>query len=157
MEDAPTGVVRREIGERTMRARITAIAIFTLVGSSIAGAQETARVPVGPESKLWIEGTSNLHGWKCTAEKLDAAIELDALAATQANTFSFGSLQKKPAKYSLEEAFAEVKLKDVSTYYDFISVRAGIQPFVSDFRGLVFSEQQLGARVFGNAANRFEI
>ena len=56
-------------------------------------------------------------------------------------------------KGSLEEAFAEVKLKDVSSYYDFVSVRAGIQPFVSDFRGFVFSEQQLGARLFGNAAN----
>ena len=54
---------------------------------------------------------------------------------------------------SLEEAFAEVKLKDLSSYYDFVSVRAGIQPFVSDFRGFVFSEQQLGARVFGNASN----
>jgi hypothetical protein len=54
---------------------------------------------------------------------------------------------------SLEEAFAEVKLADVSPNYDFVSVRAGIQPFVSDFRGLVFSEQQLGARVFGNFAN----
>jgi hypothetical protein len=58
---------------------------------------------------------------------------------------------------SLEEAFAEVKLKDVSPYYDFVSLRAGIQPFVSDFRGLVFAEQQLGARLFGNfASNRWQ-
>jgi hypothetical protein len=32
-------------------------------------------------------------------------------------------------------------------------VRAGIQPFVSDFRGLIFSDFNLGARLFGNAAN----
>lgn len=55
--------------------------------------------------------------------------------------------------FSLEEAFAEVKLKDLSPHYDFVSLRAGIQPFVSDFRGLVFSELQLGARLFGNAAS----
>ena len=54
---------------------------------------------------------------------------------------------------SLEEASLEVKLADLSPYFDFISVRAGIQPFISDFRGFVFSEQQLGARLFGNAAN----
>ena len=50
---------------------------------------------------------------------------------------------------SLEEAFGEVKLADLNANYDFISVRAGIQPFVSDFRGFIFSDNNLGARVFG--------
>jgi hypothetical protein len=50
---------------------------------------------------------------------------------------------------SLEEAFGEVKLADVDSNYDFISVRAGIQPFVSDFRGFIFSDNNLGARFFG--------
>ena len=50
---------------------------------------------------------------------------------------------------SLEEAFGEVKLADVNANYDFVSVRAGIQPFVSDFRGFIFSDNNLGARVFG--------
>jgi hypothetical protein len=54
---------------------------------------------------------------------------------------------------SLEEAFAEVKLFDVDANYDFVSVRAGIQPFVSDFRGFIFSDNNLGARVFGAADN----
>ena len=50
---------------------------------------------------------------------------------------------------SLEEAFGEVKLADINANYDFVSVRAGIQPFVSDFRGFIFSDNNLGARVFG--------
>ncbi len=50
---------------------------------------------------------------------------------------------------SFEEAFAEVKLADVNENYDFISLRAGIQPFVSDFRGFLFSDNNLGARLFG--------
>ena len=50
---------------------------------------------------------------------------------------------------SLEEAFAEVKLADVDANYDFVSVRVGIQPFVSDFRGFIFSDNNLGARLFG--------
>jgi hypothetical protein len=50
---------------------------------------------------------------------------------------------------SLEEAFGEVKLMDVNENYDFVSVRAGIQPFVSDFRGFLFSDNNLGARIFG--------
>ena len=54
---------------------------------------------------------------------------------------------------SLEEAFGEVKLADVNANYDFVSLRAGIQPFVSDFRGFVFSDNNLGARVFGALDN----
>jgi hypothetical protein len=54
---------------------------------------------------------------------------------------------------SLEEAFGEVKLADLNANYDFVSVRAGIQPFVSDFRGFIFSDNNLGARVFGGFDN----
>jgi hypothetical protein len=57
------------------------------------------------------------------------------------------------AHVSLEEAFGEVKLWDVNANYDFVSVRAGIQPFVSDFRGFIFSDNNLGLRVFGAADN----
>jgi hypothetical protein len=52
--------------------------------------------------------------------------------------------------FGLQEAFAEVKLHDLSRNYDFISVRAGIQGFNSDFRGFIFVEEQPGIRLFGN-------
>ncbi len=54
---------------------------------------------------------------------------------------------------SFEEAFGEVKLFDVNSNYDFVSVRGGIQPFVSDFRGFIFSDNNLGLRLFGAADN----
>ena len=56
-------------------------------------------------------------------------------------------------QFSLEEAFAEVKLRDVNENFDFISARVGIQPFVSDFRGFIFSDNNLGARIFGSFDN----
>jgi hypothetical protein len=56
-------------------------------------------------------------------------------------------------QFSLEEAFAEVKLADVNANFDFISARVGIQPFVSDFRGFIFSDNNLGARIFGSLDN----
>jgi hypothetical protein len=56
-------------------------------------------------------------------------------------------------QFSLEEAFVEKKLKDVSENFDFVSVRVGIQPFVSDFRGFIFSDNNLGARLFGSFDN----
>ena len=51
-------------------------------------------------------------------------------------------------QFSLEEAFVEKKFEDVDRNFDFISARVGIQPFVSDFRGFIFSDNNLGARVF---------
>lgn len=58
---------------------------------------------------------------------------------------------------ALQEALVEVHLADLSDTYDFVSLRAGIQPFVSDFRGLLFSDTNLGARLFGTfASNRIQ-
>ncbi len=56
----------------------------------------------------------------------------------------------------LQEGFVEAKLHDLSPSYDFVSVRAGIQQFTSDFRGFLFSEEQPGVRIFGNLrSNRY--
>ncbi len=49
----------------------------------------------------------------------------------------------------VQEAFVEAKLHDLSPNYDFVSVRAGVQQFTSDFRGFLFSEEQPGVRIFG--------
>jgi hypothetical protein len=43
--------------------------------------------------------------------------------------------------------------RDKSPYFDFTSVRVGIQKFNSDFRGFIFREQNLGFRLFGNNSN----
>lgn len=57
----------------------------------------------------------------------------------------------------LQEAFGELKLHDIGPNYDFISVRAGIQGFNSDFRGFLFVEEQPGVRFFGNLdSNRWQ-
>ena len=53
----------------------------------------------------------------------------------------------------LQEAFAELKLADLSPFFDFLSVRAGIQEFSSDFRGFVSVLEAPGVRVFGTTAD----
>jgi hypothetical protein len=50
----------------------------------------------------------------------------------------------------LQEGFVEAKLANLSSNFDFVSIRVGIQQFSSDFRGFLFSEQQPGVRLFGN-------
>jgi hypothetical protein len=54
------------------------------------------------------------------------------------------------AHAGLQEAFGELKIHDLSANYDFLSVRAGIQSFSSDFRGFIFVDEQPGVRLFGN-------
>ena len=57
----------------------------------------------------------------------------------------------------LQEAFGEIKLHDIGPNFDFVSVRAGIQAFNSDFRGFLFVEEQPGVRFFGNLdSNRWQ-
>jgi hypothetical protein len=53
----------------------------------------------------------------------------------------------------LQNAFAERRLDTVSDRFDFDSVRVGIQPFSSDFRGFLFQDNQLGVRFFGTRDN----
>jgi len=67
------------------RTHVAALALLALMGTA-AAAQTTARVAVAPGSKLWIEGTSNLHEWSCKADTLDAAIDVDAAAVAQLAT-----------------------------------------------------------------------
>lgn len=66
------------------------VAMLVTVAGGIAGAQTLAKVPVAPESRLWIDGTSNIHSWSCKATTMDATIEVDpgatAVVAATPNT-----------------------------------------------------------------------
>ncbi|MEO8099199.1 MAG: carboxypeptidase-like regulatory domain-containing protein [Acidobacteriota bacterium] len=60
-------------------------------------------------------------------------------------------------KIGIQEAFVEARIKSLSTAFDFVSVRAGIQTFNSDFRGFIFFDQEPGVRIFGNLrSNRYQ-
>jgi len=50
--------------------------VFALLGLCAVGARaQSVRVAARPDSKLWLEGTSNLRGWSCRASTLDAWVE----------------------------------------------------------------------------------
>jgi hypothetical protein len=53
--------------------------------------------------------------------------------------------------WALQEAFIETKLADLGPNFDFISIRAGNQPFISDFRGFLFADINRAVRLFGSS------
>ncbi len=53
----------------------------------------------------------------------------------------------------IQAAFYDRHLRNVSEHYDFDSIRFGIQPFSSDFRGFLFQDSPLGVRLFGTRNN----
>jgi len=54
---------------------------------------------------------------------------------------------------SFQELALEKKLLDQTSRYDFMSLRAGIQRFGSDFRAFIFNDNNLAVRLFGNFSN----
>jgi hypothetical protein len=61
--------------------------------------------------------------------------------------------RRHDAFLGLQEAFIDYHIRNVSDRYDFDSIRVGIQPFSSDFRGFLFQDNQLGVRLFGDRDN----
>jgi len=53
----------------------------------------------------------------------------------------------------VQELFVDKHLRDVDSRYDFDSLRIGIQPFSTDFRGFLFQDSEPGVRLFGDRDN----
>ena len=53
----------------------------------------------------------------------------------------------------VQALFVDKHLRNVSDRFDFDSIRVGIQPFSSDFRGFLFQDSQPGIRLFGTRKN----
>src|SRR5512140_366104 len=57
-----------------MKRILSSLALIAAVGS-FAQAQ-SVRLAVRPDSKIWLEGGSNLHGWECQSSTLNATIDV---------------------------------------------------------------------------------
>jgi hypothetical protein len=66
-----------------------------------------------------------------------------------------GSSGRKRRDYfmGVQALFVDKHLRNVSDRFDFDSLRVGIQPFSSDFRGFLFQDSQFGVRLFGTRDN----
>ncbi len=53
----------------------------------------------------------------------------------------------------VQSLFVDKHLRNVSDHYDFDSIRLGIQPITTDFRGFLFQDSPVGVRLFGTRDN----
>ncbi len=87
-------------------------------------------------------------------------VNINYLAAQENGVVNFDvrkGTTRLDSHLGLQEGFGEVKLKDLSNQFDFVSLRVGVQSFTSDFRGFIFSDQEPGVRLFGNFdSNRYQ-
>ncbi|MCZ6501936.1 MAG: hypothetical protein O6945_05400 [Gammaproteobacteria bacterium] len=63
------------------------------------------------------------------------------------------SRRRRDTFMGVQALFVDYHIRNVSDRYDFDSVRVGIQPFSSDFRGFLFQDSQFGVRFFGTRNN----
>jgi len=85
---------------------------------------------------------------KRIAVRLTTVLNFNFLAN---NTLDPLKSKRGKTRLAVEEAFIEKRLAVISPNFDFVAVRAGMQNFTSDFRGFLFTDNQLGIRLFGNA------
>lgn len=82
-------------------------------------------------------------------------VELDEVLGVNADLDDSDS--RTDNHVGIQAAFIDKHLRDVSARYDFDSIRVGIQPFSSDFRGFLFQDAPFGVRLFGTRDNnRFQ-
>ncbi len=63
------------------------------------------------------------------------------------------SRRRRDTFMGVQALFVDYHIRNVSDRYDFDSIRIGIQPFSSDFRGFLFQDSQFGVRLFGTRNN----
>lgn len=69
-----------------MKHILTSIAFVVITGTALSAQSFThasapmtpLRLSVRPDSRLWLEGSSNVRHWHCEATTLDASIDIDA-------------------------------------------------------------------------------
>lgn len=65
-----------------IRRILGSLALLAMAGPARA---QSIRLALNAESRLWLDGASNVHSWKCSTSALDATIDVDRTFATAAD------------------------------------------------------------------------
>ena len=144
-------------GETAFKPVEWAVKLEPVFNINYLNAKETGVVSPDPRGSI---GGNNNTAPPGNGFVLDPA-DIDALLNGQigpADSFRGSQHTVRTRDYwALQQAFVDIHLRDLSDNYDFVALRAGNQPFNSDFRGFIFNDVNLAARVFGTwGNNRFQ-
>ncbi len=138
---SPAGADRSGSQDTFGRPNLTSFSQTVLISASITEGDTTFRPP---DFEFRFEPAVNFN--RATAE------ERGVLNANPED-----GLARNDRFVGIQQLFVDKHLEDVSENYDFDSVRLGIQPFTSDFRGFVFQDNAFGLRLFGTRdSNRWQ-
>ena len=112
----------------------------TLIASASLIKGNTAFKPPGSRVPLRLRTITTIAPGR---RRIASSTPIRPKGTTRTDTISLAS----------QEAFVDYHIRNVSDRYDFDSIRIGIQPFSTDFRGFLFQDNQLGIRLFGNRDN----
>lgn len=85
-----------------MMKYVTGLALGALFATTGALQAQSVRLVAAPESKLLVEGGSNLHDWHCQANAIDAQIEADEAI-----------LKSAPAPANLKKVSVKVPVRSI--------------------------------------------
>lgn len=115
--------------------------------------RETGQVSPSPTGSLTSSGGTGADNGGITNPGDVGSLLGSGLSPAPAGLVGTQATSRDRTYVSLQEAFLEVHLADLSPNYDFCAVEVGNQTFNSDFRGFIFNDTNLGARFLGNYDN----
>jgi len=140
-------------GETVFRPVDWAVKIEPVFNVNYLEAQETGVVSPDPRGSLGGNNNSPPPGNGGVQNPGDIGGLLNGQTGPADSYRGTQSTERTETFFALQQAFVEFHLADLSDNYDFVSLRVGNQPFNADFRGFLFNDVNLGARLFGNWNN----
>ena len=140
-------------GETVFRPVDWAVKLEPVFNVNYVEAQETGVVSPDPRGALGGNNNTPPPGNGNVNNPGDVGVLLNGQTGPAGSYRATQHTQRTKNYLALQQAFVELHLKDLSENYDFVSLRIGNQPFNADFRGFLFNDVNLGARLFGNYAN----
>ena len=99
----------KPLADMNARATLTAVALIAALG--LAGWNVATRYTFASGSRVWVEGTSTIHGWDCEAGRVNAT--MDATTASGAmNAISALTVTVPVAQMDCDNGTMNRKLRD---------------------------------------------
>lgn len=140
-------------GDTSFRPPTWAVKIEPVFNISYLEAQETGVVSPSPTGSIGGNNHSPPPNNGFVQNPGDVGSLLNGQTGPANSYRATQSTERTETFFSLQQAFVEIHLLDLSDNYDFMSLRIGNQPFNADFRGFLFNDINTGIRLFGDLDN----